>query len=288
MHTATRLLALLLLCLAMSFAFGCSAKQPAAPKDPAATAPAPDTPATQATAPAAPAEPAPAPGTGDDNFFGDESAVVVVYDPLEPWNRFWFSFNDYFYQGVMQPLGKTYNAVTPKELRTGIRNMYHNILFPVRFINSILQGKFKAAGVQMARFVGNTAFGLGGFFDYFDRKKSIVPAYDEDFGQTLATWGVGDGFYLVVPIFGPTTLRDGFGTVADLFADPVSYLNPWPLYLGYEPCEYWVGGTIRGVTLFNDATFTLDEYDRFKQAAVEPYSAMRDAYIQNRKVEIGR
>jgi len=281
MHIVTRILPLLLVFMALTLAAGCSGKRPPAPEAQGSAAPA-DT--------VAPGEVVPVSATTDDvdNNFGFEDTAVTVADPLRPWNRFWFTFNDYFYQGVMQPLGKGYNFITPVELRTGIRNIFHNLLFPVRFVNCILQGKFLGAGVQLSRFVGNTAFGLGGFFNYFDTKPSIVPSYDEDFGQTLAVWGVGDGFYLVMPILGPTTLRDGFGITVDLLADPVTYLNPWPLYFGYDPAPFWVEATVRGGERFNAMSFKLDEYDRFKQAAVEPYSAMRDAYIQNRQVEIGR
>ncbi|AGW14077.1 MlaA family lipoprotein [Megalodesulfovibrio gigas] len=272
MHTVTRLLPMLLVLAVLTLATECYASQPAPLQNAAAaqTSPPVDT--------AAPTE--------SDFGFNDGDATVA--DPLQPWNQFWFGFNDYFYQIVMQPLGKGYNFVTPVVVRSGIRNVFHNLLFPVRFINCILQGKFLGAGVQLSRFVGNTAFGVGGFFNHFDTKPSIVPSYDEDFGQTLASWGVGDGFYLVMPILGPTTLRDGFGITVDLLADPVTYLNPWPLYFGYDPSPFWVEATVRGGERFNKMAFTLDEYDRFKQAAVEPYSAMRDAYIQNRKVEIGR
>lgn len=223
--------------------------------------------------------------TGDE--FGDSQNFVVA-DPLEPWNRVWFVFNDGVYRILLQPLGKGYNYVVPEFARTGVKNLSHNLLFPVRFVNCLLQGKFKGAGVQMARFVGNTAFGLGGLLNTFDEKKSIVPSHDEDFGQTLAVWGVGDGFYLVLPLLGSTTLRDGVGRLADRFADPVTYLNPWPLWLGYEPAPYWVSATIRGGFTFNQISFRLDEYDRFKGAVVEPYAAMRDAYIQNRQMEIAR
>ncbi len=286
MHIVTNRFVCLLMVVLLATAAGCGAKQPTLPGAALSEAPAQvETEGQEGlNAGDAVADEAIALEGGDE--FGDEGAVYVA-DPLEPWNRFWFGFNDIFFQGVIQPLGTGYNYVMPEEARTGIKNFFHNLMFPVRFVNCILQGKFKGAGVQMARFVGNTAFGFGGLSDHFNRKKSIVESYDEDFGQTLAVWGVPDGFYLVLPLLGPSTLRDSAGSMVDRFGDPITYLNPWPFYF-YEPAPYWIGATARGTSTFNALSFRLDEYDRFKDAAVEPYTAMRDGYIQNRLKEIDR
>lgn len=217
----------------------------------------------------------------------DEYDVATVPDPLEGWNRFWFSFNDGLYTAVLQPLGHGYNYVVPEVVRVGVRNFYENLKAPKYIINSLLQGKFKGAGVHMARFIGNTAFGLFGFAGTFNDKKGIVETDREDFGQTLAVWGFGDGFYLVLPILGPTTLRDGVGLGVDNFLDPITYISPWPFWEG-EPWQWWVEYGTWAYLRFNEISFSLDYYDDFKATAISPYSAMRNAYIQMRRDKISR
>jgi phospholipid-binding lipoprotein MlaA len=119
----------------------------------------------------------------------------AIADPLEGWNRFWFGFNDVFYTGFFRPLYKTYAFVTPPELRAGLKNALANALFPVRFVNSILQGKFLAAGVEFGRFIVNSTLGMGGLINVTRDKKTIVPVDPDgaDFGQTLGVGGMGPG-----------------------------------------------------------------------------------------------
>ena len=118
-----------------------------------------------------------------------------IADPFEPWNRFWFGFNDIFYMYVADPAYKAWEAITPHQLRKGLHNFWHNLLFPVRFINNLLQLRFKEAGVEFGRFIINTTAGVGGLVDVAKNKKTIVPVdpSGEDFGQTLGRWGIPHG-----------------------------------------------------------------------------------------------
>ena len=218
--------------------------------------------------------------SGDqDARFEDDYQVdtILLPDPLYPWNRFWFTFNNYAMNYVARPIYTAYDFVTPDPVQDSIGNFFHNLMFPVRFVNSLLQFKFMQAGVEMSRFVLNSTYGVGGLFDPASGKKAIVTTDDEDMGQTFGTWGVGEGFYLVLPLLGPSNPRDLVGRVGDYFLDPVTYLSPWGL-------QYGVAGT-RAVNDLGDMLHQLDELNKM---AIDPYAAMRDAYIQHRRARIAK
>ncbi len=235
--------------------------------------------------PAASAQNAPQPQSGDgfenDSFeegdFDNEYAgrTQAVADPLESWNRIWFEFNDKLYFALLKPLTQGYVTVVPEFARTGVKNFFNNLKAPIRILSNLLQGKGKAAAVEASRFVMNTAFGFGGLMNPAKGKKTIVETNDEDLGQTLGAWGFGEGFYIVWPFLGPSTARDTVGFVGDSFLDAPTYLTPWYKSAG-----------VKGYRTFNDGSFKIGEYEAFKDAAVEPYTAMRNAYIQNRRKKI--
>ena len=127
----------------------------------------------------------------------------------------------------------------------------------------------------MSRFVLNTTAGLGGLIDVAQHKKPVVPVEDEDLGQTFGVWGIGEGFYIVWPILGPSTVRDSVGMAGDYFLDPVNYIRPSLTSLGIS-----AGHT------FNELDDTLDLYDDLKKTAIEPYSSVRDAYVQYRRAQV--
>jgi len=210
-----------------------------------------------------------------------DAPLQVVADPLEGWNRFWFGFNDVFYGYVFRPLYKAYAFVTPQELRTGLKNVLVNALFPVRFVNSLLQGKFFAAGVEFGRFIVNSTVGIGGLINVTKDKKTIVPVDPdgEDFGQTLGVWGMGPGIYLVWPILGPSSVRDTVGRAADWLIDPLLFV-PGTTTMNTVSAGIW--GGLR----FNAADDTLNTYDAIKKAAVDPYISMRDMYVKYRQRRI--
>ncbi len=214
-------------------------------------------------------------GSLDD--YGSGGSIHGISDPLEPWNRFWFGFNDMFFTYVAKPAYIAYDTVVPDKVQTGLSNFLKNLLFPARFVNALLQGKFKLAGVELGRFMINTTVGVGGLIDVAAREKTVVPwtRDGEDFGQTLAHWGVGDGFYLVLPFMGPSSLRDGFGSAVNFFIDPLLYADP----------TFISSGIVYGL-YFNEVRTILPVYESTKKVAVDPYIAMREAYVAFRKQQI--
>jgi phospholipid-binding lipoprotein MlaA len=212
-----------------------------------------------------------------------DASLPVIADPLEGWNRFWFGFNDVFYAYLFRPLYKAYAFVTPWEVRAGLNNALANALFPVRFVNSILQGKFLAAGVEFGRFIVNSTLGMGGLINITKDKKTIVPVDPdgEDFGQTLGVWGRGPGIYLVWPVIGPSNVRDTVGRAADMLTDPVFW------FPGATPTVAAINSGIWLGLRFNAAGDTLANYDSLKGIAVDPYIAMRDMFtkLRQRRIE---
>lgn len=202
----------------------------------------------------------------------------MVADPLEGWNRMWFAVNDVLLLKVIKPVHQGYVAVTPDELRSGVRNFFHNLAFPLRFLNCLLQGKPKEAGVEMGRFIINSTVGMAGFIDVAKKDKPIVEPDKEDFGQTLGAWGAGEGFYLVWPVIGPSTLRDSVGLAGDYFADPLGYMVDDDLL--------YMGGRAYGE--FNKADEAIAGYEAVTKSAVEPYTSVRNAYIQMRRAKVAK
>ena len=156
-------------------------------------------------------------GDGDDLDDYDTAPAQSIADPLEPWNRFWFRFNDIFYTNIARPVYRGWEAVTHEDIRSGLKNFFHNLMFPMRFVNNILQFRFLEAGVEFGRFIINTTTSAG-FANVAKDKKTIVPVdpSGEDFGQTLGYWGVGHGIYIVWPFLGPSSLRETVGFAGDI------------------------------------------------------------------------
>ena len=223
----------------------------------------------------------------DEEFFEDEefldedlepgdSEAVTVPDPLRPVNHTIHLFNDKLYFWVLKPVAVGYRTVMPAEIRVCTLNFFNNLYAPVRFTNCLLQGKFKNAAGEFGKFFINTTVGGLGLGDVARRYPELNPP-EEDFGQTLGYWGVGNGFYLVLPVLGPSTLRDAVGRVGNWAVDPLSYLEPWELSLGV-----W---TLKNV---NSTSFRIGDYETIKDAAIDPYEAFRDGYIQFRRTKVGQ
>ncbi|WP_066858459.1 MlaA family lipoprotein [Halodesulfovibrio spirochaetisodalis] len=211
-----------------------------------------------------------------DEEYEEENAASLTSDPFEGWNRVWFNINDWIYIDVGKPAHAAYRVVVPEPARNGINNLIVNWFgMPRRFVNALLQAKFALAGIEFSRFVVNTAFGLGGLVDVAKNLKPVVPytGEKEDFGQTLATWGVPAGPYLVLPFFGASNVRDTVGIVGESFLPPS--LNP--VYLNYA---------LFGFSQFNVLDKRIGVYEDVVGTAVEPYVGMRNAYAQLRKAQI--
>ncbi|MGI9204073.1 MAG: MlaA family lipoprotein [Woeseiaceae bacterium] len=193
----------------------------------------------------------------------------AAYDSWEPLNRRVHSFNDTVDRFTFKPLAKGYEAVFPRFIRTGINNFSRNLRTPLFMINNLLQGKGKRSLSETGRLIVNTAFGVGGLFDVATQMG--METYREDFGQTLAVWGVPDGPYVVIPIFGPRTLRDATMIPLNFFADPLLYMD----HDRTRRTIYFVRAVDLRAELFPAEALIEDSYDR--------YLAIRESYLQNRR-----
>jgi phospholipid-binding lipoprotein MlaA len=196
-----------------------------------------------------------------------------IADPIEPWNRAMYHVNDKFYFWLLKPTTRGYKAVVPEGLRTMFSNFYENIKAPVRIVNNFLQGKPQYAGKELARFVINSILGAGGLKECATACFGIT-GRDADFGQTLGKYGVGFGFYLVWPVLGPSSPRDTLGWAADVTLTPTSYVSS--SWLSWESVGLYAHDRV------NYTSFHLGDYEALKSAAVDPYVAIRDAYVQHR------
>jgi phospholipid-binding lipoprotein MlaA len=208
-----------------------------------------------------------------DDMATDED-IHTVADPLEPFNRAMFYVNDKLYFWAFKPLASGYRAVTPKIMRVGVKNFFTNLLGPVRIVNSILQGDGRSAEAEFTKFIYNSTVGILGFGNPSKKYPALNPD-PEDLGQTLGKYGIGDGFYIVWPILGASTLRDTIGDLGDSLLNPVSYVEPVEAYL-----------TVRTVDTVNSLSFRLGDYETLKKAALDPYESMRNAYIQIRQSKL--
>ena len=213
----------------------------------------------------------------DDEYLEATGAHQIIADPIEPWNRFWFHFNDTAYE-FLRPLHKGYVFITPQPVRSGIGNFFHNLGAPVRFVNCLLQGKGMEAGVELSSFVFNSTAGIGGLFNPAKNLKKKAEPTGEDGGQTLGVWGLGEGMYIVWPLLGPSNVRDTLGMGLDYFANPTTYIiDSWEVSLG-----------MRALDTFNSLDELLDTYDSMKGMSVEPYTSLRDAFTQFRRAQIAK
>ena len=228
----------------------------------------------QVTDPPASAEVAEAKPAITDDL--NEYAVVEISDPLEGLNRATFWFNDKLYLIICRPISKGYETIVPKRARKGIHNAFENVKFPVRFVNCLLQGKVKRAGQETEKFLLNTVAGVGGLYRMSDKVASLADLPEEDTGKTLAKWGMGHGAYLVIPFFGPSSIRDGIGLAGDYALNPVNWGYLW------KGDHDWtmIPPTANTVRLFPSL---LSAYDDAKNQAVDPYIAIRSAYVQFRE-----
>lgn len=209
---------------------------------------------------------------------------VEVFDPLSGYNRFMTDFNDKFYTNIVIPIAKAYAYVIPETARIGIDNFFDNIMFPVRFVNNLLQLKFQNSLEESERFVVNTLWGLGGFMDPATNELKIGE-HKEDFGQTLGYYGIGEGFPIVFPFLGLSNARDFVGLTADSY---VSALNS----TGKSDINYKIPDNllqtvaIKSFDVVNSTSLNPDQYETIKKDALDLYPFLRDIYSQMRKKQI--
>lgn len=214
----------------------------------------------------------------DDDFspFEDDfdNGFVAVYDPIEPFNRAMFWFNDKLYVYLLKPVARAYRVV-PEPARVSVGNFFSNLATPVRFANSLLQFRFPDAGRELGRFVVNTTWGVGGLFDPAHKHLGWNKK-DEDLGQTLGYFGIPAGPYLVLPVFGPSNPRDALGRIGD------GFLDPWPYVLD----ETWEVIAVKTYDRINWLSLDRDTYEGIKREQLDPYLFIRDAYAQRREAMI--
>lgn len=198
-------------------------------------------------------------------------------DPLEGINRAIFGFNDFVYSYVLGPVADAYGLL-PGEIRTVIGSFLSNLRAPLVFANDLLQGEFGRAGNTLLRFGMNSTIGFGGMVDVAE--SAGYPGHNEDLGQTLAVWGVGDGPYLVLPLLGPSNPRDAIG---QYLVEP--FVDPFNLYLKNTEQDEWIYTRI-GVSTIHQFSNIRSELDQLRRTSVDYYAAVRSLYRQRRAAEI--
>lgn len=200
-----------------------------------------------------------------------------VYDPYETGNRKVHNFNKSVDTKLLRPASKRYAGFVPGEIRTTVSNFSENLSMPAVAVNSLLQGDLRGAGLSTFRFAFNSTLGMGGLIDAASEFK--VPEHDTDFGETLYVWGAGEGAYVELPIFGPSTQRDAVGRVVDLFTNPLSYSLD-------SPEKYYRTGAAYFKRL-NDRDRYASTIDSILYDSADSYAQARLIYLQNRRFELG-
>ncbi len=213
----------------------------------------------------------------DDEFLLEEDpfaepAPASIGDPLEPVNRGFFWFNDKLYVYLFKPVARGLRVI-PEPARVSASNFFSNLGTPVRVANNLLQLKFTNTGSELARLLVNSTFGLAGLFD--PASSWGLEKKNEDLGQTFGHYGAGPGFYLVLPLFGPSSLRDGIGRIGDYFIDPLPHALKQEEMLG-----------LRALDKENALSLDKDTYDGIRKHEIDPYLFVRDAYAQHRAAKV--
>lgn len=200
--------------------------------------------------------------TTDDNGVGDT-------DPIEPANRIFFDINETLDKHLLKPVAEVYVDYTPVPVRTSITNFFDNLTYLNVILNDLLQGKFEQGMTDMLRFTYNSTFGIAGLFDV--STPIGMPANDEDFGQTLATWGIDKGFYLYIPLLGPNTVRGATDMVPSTLLNPFFYVTSTVLF------------PVNALNAINKRGNLLEASNIRDEAAIDPYSFTREAHLQQRE-----
>ena len=224
-----------------------------------------------------------------DPFAQEGDAALEEYDPWEPLNTRIFEFNRQLDRWILKPVARGYNFILPDQVQVGVGNFFYNARFVPRFVNNILQGKFRGAGIEAGRFFVNTTVGLAGFIDWASDLDLQTP--EEDLGQTLGFYGVKPGPYIVLPLSPPFTLRDLAGYVGDIFLNPIYWLALPIIEIEAIPSAIphqnrlttsLILFTAKVTEVVNDRSLNLEKYEGVEESTVDLYSAVRNAYLQKR------
>ena len=211
--------------------------------------------------------------SADNSIYDEDPASTVaprIPDKIEGFNRAIFKFNDGFYHYALRPIAKGYAKIIPLPVRQGFGTFFHNLAFPTRFAGNVLEGRFSDAGAETGRFVVNTVTSLG-----FATPADSIHGLRErpsDLGEAFGSWGIGHGTYIVLPILGPSSIRDGIGLgLSGYFLDPVHYIPKWKIRTG-----------VAAFQVVNESPELMDDYDQLKAGSIDAYVALRDAYSSRR------
>ncbi len=204
----------------------------------------------------------------------DEPADLEAeeYDPWEPFNETMFTVNRQLDRYVVKPVAQAWDFVLPDVVIDMLDNGFRNFATGPRLANQLLQGRFKAAGIETGRFLINSTIGIAGIFDIARTEFGLQPQR-ADFGQTLGSWGAPPGPYLVLPLFPPSTVRDAIGTAVDGFLDPFSWIIPF----------IWERLALKVVDTINSRAINLELFEGFEETTLELYSSVRNGYLQRRQ-----
>ena len=210
----------------------------------------------------------------EDPFADEEKEIADMPDPFERWyNRPVYAFNDHFYEYFLRPVAQTYKDLMAENFRIMIRNLYNTITFPIRLVSSLLQFKFDKAGRVIGRVLINCTLGFLCMVDVANEGFDIKPV-DEDFGQVLGFYGIPSGPYLVLPLLGPSSVRDGVGRAVDALLNPLFWLVP----------DFTTGAGVTSEQMVNETSFYIEDIKAFKEGAIDPYESLRDFYNQRREI----
>lgn len=215
----------------------------------------------------------------DSDFFEEDlDGDTGISDPLESLNRVTFQVNDFVIVNVVKPLADGYQAITPDTVETAASNFFRNLKYPVRLVGNLLQGRVEGALKETGRFAINSTVGIAGLMTPADSVDGLAPIPAEDIGQALGSWGIGEGPYLVLPLLGPSNLRDLFGFVGDRMVNPLdepfSAIDDWS----------WEWEVALGVSEFVVVSPTLvDRYLQIKGSAIDPYGSVKNGFTQMRR-----
>ena len=222
------------------------------------------------------------PPTASGDELGNEP-VQKVNDPFERLNHTNFKINDSLTIHAVKPLARGYEHIVPQKVRTGLSNFFDNLDFPVRFGNDVLQARFVRSGQEVGKFVVNSTVGIGGLFRVSDHVSSLADVPAEDFGLTLARWGFSPGPYLVIPLLGPSTVRDLTGYAGDFALNP---LNWYLIFSNYGIISNVVGYSVSASRFVVRSPGSVRTYEQMKEAAIDPYIAVRQAYLSHRAAQL--
>lgn len=210
----------------------------------------------------------------------DDANAGKVSDPIEPVNRVFFTFNRAMDKMFLRPATEVYVAIIPEFIRAGIHTLLNTMSLPLVAINDLLQGEIDRFGETTARFVTNVTLGFG----VLDVASESAPGHDEDFGQTLAVWGFSSGPYLMLPLLGPSTLRDGIGEGAEIYAAPLS--RAVDAATASDTIMYAFSISRAGATALDTRAQFLGQLDELERTSLDFYATIRSLYIQKRRDEI--